>query len=365
MLVGDGSIWRRFQRCIIRKDILFAICVATAVICVGTVFAWENNKVVSTNVVTSAHYLLEPGNHLSFLANWDGRDYIDIAINGYQSQIQTSFFPLYPLLIHLLNYLVRSPLMSALLISWSAFVGSIYFYLKVVKLIYGIRDGVRAFEAVIFFVLFPTGVFLLAAYTESLFAFFSLATIYFALQRQTIRAGIAMALATATHDNSIFMIVFIGLLLWEERVRLREIITTTAIGCLGLVSYMLYLQYRFKNPLQFIAAQKTHGWLGYNAPLISELHGRDAVFLLLAIAATWYWWHRRKSFAIYSALYVCIVFLGNLGGYGRYVLMDFPIQLMLYETFRNKKLGYALVLAACMSFWMYFLLQFAGGYTGG
>jgi len=42
--------------------------------------------------------------------------------------------------------------------------------------------------------------------------------------------------------------------------------------------------------------------------------------------------------------------------------MIFPIQFMLYDYFRKKKLGYQIILILFGISWTYILLQFAAGY---
>jgi len=250
-------------------------------------------------------------------------------------------------------------------VSWAAFVGATYFYIKILKQLYHLKDNLGALRGVLFFVLFPTSIFLFAVYTESLFAFLALGAFYFALQKRPYEAGLFTLLATATHENGVFVLALVALLLWEKHEKLQRIAASIGIGCLGIVCYMALLWRRFGNPLEFVASQKTSGWLEYDHRLVTGIATREGLFLLLVLIASWYWWRRRKSFAVYSLLYAAIILLGNFGGYGRYALMDFPVQLMLYDYFRDKKLGYVLAIAVTSAFWMYFLLQFAGGYTGG
>ena len=133
---------------------------------------WYNNKVVLPNPAVSAHYTQEPTNPLSFMSNWDGPDYLPIAKSGYTAFDQSNFYPLYPLLIDLVHFVISSPLVSALLLSWFCFAGAIYFYLKIIKLIFNVADNEEALRGLLFFILFPTAVFFLATYTEALFAFF-------------------------------------------------------------------------------------------------------------------------------------------------------------------------------------------------
>lgn len=250
--------------------------------------------------------------------------------------------------------------------SWAFFVGAIYFYLKILKRLYGIQDNLEALRGTLFFVLFPTAVFLIAVYTESLFAFLALGALYYALQKKWLPAALFTLFVTAAHANGIFVLVLVALVLLEQRERLSRIVAGMIIGVLGLLSYMTYLQLHFHNALAFVDSQKTNGWLHYGLDhLLASVASRSGVFLVLVIVSVIYWWKRRKSFAIYSLLYACIVLLGGLGAYGRYALMAFPVQFMLYEYFRDKKLAFPVVLSLMSIFWAYFMLQYAGGYAGG
>ena len=365
---GNSRVdWQRIHDRVVGNRLLLAICVAAVIAIVGIGFGIENNKVVPVSTGLLAHYASGRYNKIGFLADWDGRNYLNIARYGYQSAGATNFFPLYPMATRALTYIVRSEFVSAVLISWAGFAGAVYFYMKIIRQLYKTKGNVEDLRGALLFALFPTGVFLFAAYTEGLFALLAIAAIYFALKRRTIEAAALTLLATATHITGLFVLVFVLLLLWEGHEKVSKIVQVGVIGCLGLISYMVYLAVRFGNPIEFVVAQHGHGWLTYSHThqLLSEILGRNLIFILLAAGACWYWWNRRRSFALYSALFVCIVVLGNLGGYGRYTLMDFSIPLMFYDYFKDRKLGYALVLAASAVFWMYFLLQFAGGYTGG
>jgi hypothetical protein len=351
---------------IVRQDLLLAIVVALAVIVVGVSFGWENNKVVPVNAAASARYTQEAGKSLSFMANWDGPDYLTIAQHGYTFAGQASFFPLYPLAVHVIDLIIGSPLYSGLLVAWASLVGAVCFYLKIIKQLFKITDNLEALRGALLFVLFPTGVFLLATYTESLFAFLALGALYYALEKRYLPAALFAMLSTATHVNGLFVLVLVALVLWEQKEKLTKILATLVIGSLGLVAYMIFLQVHFNNALAFVSAQKSHGWLQYGyADFATEIASLNGLFLLFVLTAVVYWWRRRKSFSVYSLLYVGIALLGGLGGFGRYALMVFPLQFMFYDYFRDKKLGYAVVIAIFSIFWTYFTLQYAGGYSGG
>jgi Gpi18-like mannosyltransferase len=344
---------------------MLAILLAFAVVMIGLAMGAENNKIISTNPLQVAHYSLEPTNRLSFLANWDGVDYISVSLHGYTTAFMTGFFPFYPVLIFILHKIIGSSLIDALTISWACLVGAIYYYLKIIKFYFKITDNTEALKAALLFVLFPSGVYLLSAYTESLFALLSLGAIYYALRKSYVKTGLLAALATATHINGAFSLLLVVLILIEERERVRNVFITLVIGSLGLISYMTYLLFRYHNPLEFIDAQKDHHWL--QSPLISQLGSFgiiDYTLVVIIILTTVYWWKRRKSFAIYSGLFLLIPLVGGqFGGYPRYTLMVFPLQFMLFEYFRNKKFAYAVVLILFGMGWTYITLRYAAGYV--
>ena len=350
------------------NELLLALCIGLAVIIIGVALGYENNKVIPVNPVATTHYSLEPSNRLSFMANWDGPIYLNIAKHGYSYKGVTNFFPLYPLLTRAVNTIISSTLVSALLVSWAAFVGAIYFYIKIIKQLYKVKDNLEAVRGALFFVLFPTAIFLIATYTEGLFAFLSLGAMYYALRKQYLPGALFAMFSTATHVNGMFVVLFVALILLEEKERLVKVAATLIVGSLGLVSYMAYLQVHFHNAFAFLDAQKSHSWLNFGVGhFVSELATRNGIFVLLLAIAVVYWWRRRKSFALYTFLYICIVFLGGKGlsGVGRYSLMAFPLELMLYEYYRNRKVGYPIAIGLTAIFWAYFVLQYASGYSGG
>lgn len=364
---GIGVRLQTVTTAVIKRDLLLAIIVAVIVIGSGLFLGHQNNGVVPVSSNPTAHYQGESQHPLRYMANWDASNYLSIEQRGYQTGSQTNFFPLYPLLIRAVNTVLSSPLWSAFVVAWVGFVGAIFFYIKLVKHLYKGTDNREAVRSLLLFVLFPTGVFLFAPYTEGLLGLLSLGAIYYALQKKWLPAALLSLLATATHITGAFVLLLVVLLLLEEKVKLTKVLTTLVVGSLGLLTYMAYLQVHFHNALNFITAQKQHGWLQHKfAGLPAELSLINGLILVALALAVIYWWPRRKSFAIYSFLFLCIpVIGGQLGGFNRYALMAFPVQLMLYERYRRAPLAYAVTLAVTTVLWAHYLFQYAGGYVGG
>jgi Gpi18-like mannosyltransferase len=354
------------MRYISKNELLLAIISALIIVCLTVGLGLQRDKITTPNPWVPSHYLSEPNNHLSFLASWDANGYISIAKHGYTPPL-TNYFPLYPLLIHIANKVISSPLYSALLVSWASLVGAIYFYIKIIKRFFKISVNKEALKGVAIFLLYPTGIFLIASYTESVFAFVSLAAIYFALKKRYLLSGLFALFATAAHINGLLSLLLVMMILYEEREKLINIFQTFVIGMLGILSYMFYLRVKFHNALEFLTEQrKIHGWLQHS--LLSELshiNPLEYLFACLIIMTVIYWWPRRKSFAIYSGIYLLIPIIGGtIGGFTRYTLMVFPLQFMLFDVFRKRQLGYALVLAILAIGWAFFTIGFSAGYIG-
>jgi hypothetical protein len=129
---------------------------------------------------------------------------------------------------------------------------------------------------------------------------------------------------------------------------------------------MYFLFARFGNPLLFVTSQRAHGWLQYGYfNLVVSMDLFNAVFIVLILLAVWYWWSRRKSFAIYSLLFLAIPVIGKqYGGFNRYALVIFPVQLMLYKVLGKRQYAYSFVMIILGIAWAYTLLQYAGSYIG-
>lgn len=369
VLESVRSRYCKVQKAIASNDLLIALVVVVVVITIGAFFGWYNNKVIPVIPVPHLHYTLEGNATFRFLSNWDGPDYLNIVKYGYGGLFQANFFPLYPLVVRLVNLIVPSLLNSALIVSWISFVGAIYFYIKNVKYLFSVTNASEVVKSIMFFVLFPTGVFLFATYTESLFAMLALGAIYYAFKRRYLLSAILTLFSTATHITGIFVVILIGAILLEQREKIIKVVGYMTIGSLGLLSYMYFLYVKFRDPLAFVKSQEQiHGWLKYGwLNIFTSIDFFNVIFIFLLILSVIYWWKRRKSFALYSFLFLLIPIVGRqYGGFNRYVLMAFPMQFMLFDFFSsNKKSLYPYATALLAICWTYFVLQYSGGYVGG
>ena len=326
----------------------------------------SNNQRVPTYSNIHYHYILEPKNKLSLLSNWDGPDYLGIVKSGYHSLFQANFFPGYPIVIWLVNRIMPSLLDSALIVAWLSLVVAIYYYIQIVNYLFK-TDFINKIRAVLFFLLFPAGIFLVATYSESLYAALALAGIYYTFKKQYLKVAILMAFCTATHITGVFVLALILLMMKEQKEAITKILGVSLIGALGIIGYMIYCQIKFRDALAFIKSQTDiHGWIQHSwLHLITTVNLLNVILIVLLIFTAIYWWQKRRSFSLYSLMFLLIPAVGHqYGGFNRYVLMAFPLQLMAFEVLRKKTDLLYLTLIVMSSVWAYLVVQYVGGYIG-
>ncbi len=165
--------------------------------------------------------------------HYDGINYSNIVDVGYNFTL-SSFFPVYPSLILLLNNLFHHSLFSGLIIS------NFCFYL-LLKLLLKNQPKLKLNSwFILFFLTYPTSFFLHSAYTESLFL------LLFYLLLLTYRSSL-FYLLPLTRVTGLFSVFF------------SKTKTQLILSLGGLTSYCLYLYIRFKDPLAFIHNLKIFG----------------------------------------------------------------------------------------------------------
>lgn len=348
---------------------LFTLITTLIIISTGIYISIESNRLIAPNKDEASHYWLE-SNPLKYLANWDGADYIRIAKVGYNDKFYTGFFPLYPIIIKSLHYIVRSYLISGLIISWTALWGAIYFYVLIIKEYYSrigikFKDNLNLIKASLYFVLFPSGIYLISVYTESLYAFFALSAIYSAYKKKLIPTALLTLLATATHITGFFLIPLVVLMLIEEKLSVIKSLIVGIIGSIGISAYSIYLWIYFKNPFEFVHSQTVHHWLKnkiwFNLSSISIL---DVFIFISLIATVVYWYKRKKSFSFYTLLFIAIPLIGGqFDGFARYSLMAFPMEIMFFDYLRTKIESQFISQLILASLWTYSVILFAAGFV--
>lgn len=355
---------------IVNNNFYLASLITLLFILLTVSFGAYSNLSIPANPDPLAHYQGNPSS-LSFLAEWDSPHYLQIASHGYaKNQDLTAFFPAYPLAIYLVSSLINNPLIAGLIISWLCLFGAIYFLIKIFQHfeIHN-KTSQAGLLAMLSFLFYPTAIFYVAVYSESLMVFMGLASLYFSLKHRFLLASLFCLVASATHPDGLVFSLLVAMMAYEAHQKIKHIIGYLIISFSGLFGYMFYLSMTMHNALDFIKAQKGNSWLSshYLSVIGKSITPLDLLILaVLAYSCYYFYKNGPKSFSVFSAIYFLLPFVGgNFAGFPRYSLMVLPLYILIYKKVVSKPLLYSLCLVISTLLWAYFVIRFSAGYTGG
>jgi hypothetical protein len=144
------------------------------------------------------------------LARWDSVWYLAIAHGGYDHQAaRTAFFPVYPLMCRGLGVVIGSDLIAGVLISLAAFAVALILLHQLVALEV---DSDVATATVMLVAFCPMAYFFSAVYSEALYLALSVACILQARRGRWGSAGMIGALAAASRNSGVMLVVPVVLL---------------------------------------------------------------------------------------------------------------------------------------------------------
>jgi len=223
----------------------------------------------------------------SWVWSWGGFDgvhYLRLAQNGYNYQGSQAFFPVFPALINLVSRIIpvknfldpsffvnTNFFYSGLLISNVLALLALYYAKKIFDLEYGEKIS---WKVILFLLVFPTSFYMGAIYTESLFILLAVLTLYSYKKENYLLAGLFGALTSAIKVLGVFIPLIlvidgtVALVKKQEFKKNVKILSAGLFGGVGLLGYMLYLQYKFSDALLFLHVQSGFGAERSSTPLI-------------------------------------------------------------------------------------------------
>ncbi len=328
-------------------------------------------EIAIPGMLQDGYYHINPNNvFFDVWARWDSAFYLRIVEDGYWfvpgQQSAVAFFPLYPLLMALLKPLVGSTLVAGVLVSNLCLLGALIYLYKLTDLEFA--DSGTASRAVFYIAAFPTAFFFTAVYTESTFLLFSVMTFYYARKQMWAWAGLFGLLCASSRIVGIVVWGAVGLEwlkthgwtlstihkkeAWLGMLRgLRDDWHNLAAICLmplGLVTYMVFLQLEFNDPVAFSTTQSAWGremlgpWMILYRDLAALIGGDflkgdiwyhvlldlGALVAVLGIAVA-IWRRLGASYALYCIISILIPLSSGSQSLSRYALVLFPVFMML------------------------------------
>ncbi len=303
-------------------------------------------------------------------AHFDGIHYLRIAQHGYADWGSQAFFPLYPLLVHLLSPLSPSPLAAGLFISWASLIFAIV----------GLRRLFPTRPHLFWLVLaFPTAFFFFTVYTESLFFALSIWFFVFLSRQKWWLAALLAGLASATRLVGVFLALSLLIELFRHPLSMihRSFIVLFSVS--GLLAYMYFLYQTTGDPLLFFHVQPIFGGgrSGGELILLPQVIYRYAKILLTTSYDTFVFWRsflelgfltwalssiikKFKTIPLSANFYLILSVIlptlsGSLSSLPRYLLVLTPWLLP------ESKRGILLYLALAIPLFVLLILQFARG----
>ena len=343
--------------------------------------------------------ILDEGAAGLLLGPWqrfDALHYTRIAADGYAFEADSVFPPLYPLLIRGLGGLMggshTANLAAGILIANTALLGLLILLHKVSSNLIGPEHAARV---LVYFVLFPTGFFLFAPYSESLFLLLALASLWLGFNRHFEGAGLLGLLAALTRLTGWVLFVPLAYLFWQTYLGQgkwkieptswspRLILRGTAV-CLPPIGLLLFLGYRAWLGLPGLSHIYAEYWfqrtgipgsdilralqsmVGLNTSRAGEFTLWFDFFVTLLLLATTVWtlrrWRNRLSWGLYAAMLLLFMLLPSsefkpLYSFSRYALAFFPTFFLLAQAGADGKV-HRLILYPSLLLYLYFSAQF-------
>jgi len=313
--------------------------------------------------IYTPYTLLRPQSTISQLLidpwyRWDSIHYLEIAEDGYKSNLKNTVWPpLYPLLIRVSSLLFPNALQSALFISHIACILALTMLYLLVNDLYNEK---MAKKTILLVALFPTAFFLVAAYTESLFLLISLG-IFFALRKEKWWVvAVLSPLAILTRFQGILLaipILWYGFTSMKKKncnpLCLIKVLISISLMVVTFSGYSIYVHEILNADWPWITLAQ--GWdqhiglpwqglvanlfwfVSHESMLSAEKIAKfyDLLLMLLAIWALIKNWKTLPSnlflYSLFSLLLILIKIDANrlLVSASRYVLVIFPVFIAL------------------------------------
>jgi hypothetical protein len=321
---------------------------------------------------------------------WDAVHYVTIAHDGYTLTPLTAFFPLFPLLIRGVGFLLGGSVMAdyaaGLIIANACFYSALVLFHHLVSKDFG--HNVAKY-ALIYLAFAFYGIFFFIGYSESLFLLLTLAAFLFLHRGKPLDwwlAGLCGLLVALTRPTGIVLIAAF-LALFVQRFGLRTLLTrenwwrklnaflSIVLIPAGLLIYILYQWRVLGNPWLFTIGQARIGqrflafpWVGFITAIQLFISGgsvvslTDTVFTLVPLVALIMGWKLLPlHYRVYSLTTILFVLCepsqkDGLLSVPRFLLVVFPIFILFAIWSKYRRILYYLMIPSVIFFVIHTML---------
>jgi Gpi18-like mannosyltransferase len=315
-------------------------------------------------------WFLSPHFLIDIWSRWDAKWYLDIVMNGYSvtSDIQTSystvaFFPLFPLLVKGISYLLPKALLSQSVYLLLGLAMNNLFFLSGLYFLYQLTDEFFHTTSlnkavIVLFVAFPASFYFSCFYTESLFFLLAVISLWAAKKEIWPLTALFCALLCITRVQGILLCLPILILLLQSMHWKLKNFPMAALWLLIIplplllhLSYLQTLSGDFFAPvsaqaawgkemgnfkMNFIDVFQTRGGSVFKIDAILSL-----VFLLLAVLS--FFILPSPAYGLYAFLIILLPILsGTSVSMTRYITVAFPAFITLAKIIKKEILIYSL-----------------------
>lgn len=343
--------------------------------------------------------ILNSGTTGLLLGSWQRFDtlhYTRIATQGYAAPEDSVFPPLYPWLIKLIGGLFNgshtAQMAAAVLIANVSLLGLLILLYKVGSILIGEENAPRL---LLYFLLFPSGFFLFAPYSESLFLLLALGTLWLGSQHRLVTAGLLGLLAALTRLTGWVLAVplayhFWQLYLGQGRWKIAPKVWSWRMVWAGTAVFLppfgllLFIGYRYWLGLPPLSEIYDSYWfqrsgipgtdllrglqsiVGLGAGRVGEFTLWFDFFVTLLLLVTtflaWRRWKHQLDWPLYATMLLLFMLLPSselkpLYSFSRYALAFFPTFFLLAEAGKNGII-HRLILYPSLLLYLYFSAQF-------
>ena len=343
------------------------------------------SRFILVSVIVFSRQIIERGPHvfvsgqmqhggslLDLFTQWDGVWYRLIAKQGYappMPELAAAFFPVYPLLVRYVAFVVRDLQVASLIVSNGCLIAAALLFIRLLRLDY---DETICRRAITFLMFNPVSFFLSSAYTESTFLLLSIGGILAARQGKWLVAALCGGGLSATRAPGLL----VGAPLFAEYVEqwrtrggslrafFRPQLLWLALLPAGLAIYLFYFHLTRGDLFTPMHAQ-ARGWEkvltwpwqtliwprafpASHVPLYESIVGAA---IILTIAG--FFLKLRPTYLVYAVLsLVFYLSWGGLEGLPRFVSIIFPIHIILallsarWKWMYEPLLGFSIALLA-------------------